>query len=446
MIKGVQLTEPPILYRGERILSLVEKLVDSKSLKALNDILDPCFAAALYYLFFLPCPIIEEKRDLPPNDMKKLQLLRAISLSIQVDTIKRYTIADSSTSMVAAAVFINNLIKELQKAAQSKGEKSGKGDGRSEEEKIGVKNDNMVAGDEARLRKIVEKALQESLEATKQAKEIRNYAARFEAGTGSMLSLEDSVSDILRLARNTDVQLILETLKSVEDVEAKIKKRVRRSPRGELDGYELGSDIERVVLSELVLPFEAFALKLAESSLLLYRKIVQEGAGPFHVLLDKSGSMMGLKIVWAKAVAIALAQRAAKERRTFILRFFDSIPYPPIKISKRVRGRDVIRLLEYVARVRANGGTDITRAILTAIEDIVNTRDKRPSDIVLITDGEDKIAIDAVKRGLNRAKAHLHTVMIHGNNPDLRMVSTTYMTVVKLDREDALKVVSGVTK
>jgi len=446
MIKGVQLTEPPILYRGERILSLVEKLVDSKSLKALNDILDPCFAAALYYLFFLPCPIIEEKRDLPPNDMKKLQLLRAISLSIQVDTIKRYTIADSSTRMVAAAVFINNLVKELQKTTQNRGEKSGKGDGRSEEEKIGVKNDNMVAGDEARLRKIVEKALQESLEATKQAKEIRNYAARFEAGTGSMLSLEDSVSDILRLARNTDVQLILETLKSVEDVEAKIKKRVRRSPRGELDGYELGSDIERVVLSELVLPFEAFALKLAESSLLLYRKIVQEGAGPFHVLLDKSGSMMGLKIVWAKAVAIALAQRAARERRTFILRFFDSIPYPPIKISKRIRGRDVIRLLEYVARVRANGGTDITRAILTAIEDIVNTRDKRPSDIVLITDGEDKIAIDAVKRGLNRAKARLHTVMIHGNNPDLRMVSTTYMTVVKLDREDALKVVSGVTK
>jgi len=444
MIKGVQLTEPPILYRGERILSLVEKLTDSRSLKALNDILDSRFAAALYYLFFLPYPIIEEKHDLPPNDMKKLQLLRIISSSIQVDTVKRYTIADSSTSMVAAAVFINNLVKELQRTTKNESGKGGKGN--SKEEKIGMKNDNMIADDEARLRKIVEKALQESLEVTKQAKEIRNYAARFEAGTGSMLSLEDSVGDILKLARNTDVQLILETLKSVEDVEAKIKKRVRRSPRGELDGYELGADIERVVLSELALPFEAFALKLAESSLLLYRKIVQEGAGPFHVLLDKSGSMMGLKIVWAKAVAIALAQRAARERRTFILRFFDSIPYPPIKISKRIRGRDVIRLLEYVARVRANGGTDITRAILTAVEDIVNTRDKRPSDIVLITDGEDKIAIDAVRRGLARANARLHTVMIHGNNPDLRMVSTTYMTVVKLDREDALKVISGVTK
>ena len=446
MIKGVQLTEPPILYRGERILSLAEKLADPKSIKALSDILDPCFAAALYYLFFLPYPIIEERHDLPPNDMKKLQLLRMISSSTQISAIKRYTIADSATSMVAAAVFINNLVKELQRSAQSKSGRSGSRGENSWKEKVGVKDDSMIAGDEAKLRRIIEKALRESLEVTKQAKEIRNYVARFGAGTGSMLSLEDSVSDILRLARNTDVQLILETLKSVEDVEAKIKKRVRRTPRGELDGYELGSDIERVVLSELALPFEAFALKLAESSLLLYRKIVQEGAGPFHVLLDKSGSMMGLKIIWAKAVAIALAQRAARERRTFILRFFDSIPYPPIKISKRTRGRDVIRLLEYVARVRANGGTDITRAILTAVEDIINTKDKKPSDIVLITDGEDKIAIDAVKRGLARANARLHTVMIHGNNPDLRMVSTTYMTVVKLDRENALKVILSVTK
>ena len=446
MIKGVQLTEPPILYRGERILSLAEKLADPKSLKALDDILDQSFAAALYYLFFLPYPIIEEKHDLSPNDVKKIQLLRIISSSIQVNTIKRYTIADSSTSMVAAAVFINNLVRELQRSTQSKG---GKGEGRntkSEGEKIRIKDSNMIADDEAKLKRIVEKALRESLEITKQAKEIRNYATRFGAGSGSMLSLEDSVGDILKLAHNTDVQLILETLKSVEEVEAKIKKRVRRSPRGELDGYELGSDIERVVLSELALPFEAFALKLAESSLLLYRKIVQEGAGPFHVLLDKSGSMMGLKIVWAKAVAIALAQRAARERRTFILRFFDSIPYPPIKISKRTRGRDVIRLLEYVARVRANGGTDITRAILTAIEDIISTRDKKPSDIVLITDGEDKIAIDAVRRGLARANARLHTVMIHGNNPDLRIVSTTYMTVVKLDKENALKVILNVTK
>jgi len=36
--------------------------------------------------------------------------------------------------------------------------------------------------------------------------------------------------------------------------------------------------------------------------------------------------------------------------------------------------------------------------------------------------------------------------MIHGNNPDLRIVSTTYMTVVKLDKENALKVILNVTK
>ena len=238
------------------------------------------------------------------------------------------------------------------------------------------------------------------------------------------------------------MRIILEALKSIEELDSYIKRKPFRSPRGELDGYETGSDVERVVLSELALPFDFFLVKFVENTLLLYKKVLYESKGPFYVLLDKSGSMMGLKIVWAKAVALALAQRAAREHREFYVRFFDSIPYPPLRVPKRVRGRDVVRLLEYVARVRANGGTDITRAILAATEDIVSTSSRQISDIVLITDGEDRITIEAVKRGLARANARLHTVMIHGNNPDLKLVSTTYMTVTKLNKEEALRVIS----
>lgn len=131
-----------------------------------------------------------------------------------------------------------------------------------------------------------------------------------------------------------------------------------------------------------------------------------------------------------------------RERREFYVRFFDSIPYPPIHISRRIHGRDVIKLLEYLARIRANGGTDITRAILTAVDDIVSTTPRsRVSDIILITDGEDRVAIDMVRKGLARANARLHTVMIHGNNPDLRAISESYMVATKLDKHEALKVV-----
>jgi uncharacterized protein with von Willebrand factor type A (vWA) domain len=274
------------------------------------------------------------------------------------------------------------------------------------------------------------------------AKQIQLLAARFAAGTGSSFSLEDSVGDVLRLARNTDVRNILEMLKSIEEGETRFKRRVRKSPRGELDGYELGSDVERIVPTELALPPEFLAYKMSEGSLLLYRKVLPESHGPLYVLLDKSGSMMGTKILWAKAVALALAQRAARERRDYYVRFFDSIPYPPLKLPKNAKSRDVVRLLDYIARVRANGGTDITRAVLAAVEDIVSGRSSGVADIVLITDGEDKVTIEAVRRGLIRAKARLHTVMIQGNNPDLRILSESYMSVVRLSREEALKVVN----
>jgi uncharacterized protein with von Willebrand factor type A (vWA) domain len=346
---------------------------------------------------------------------------------------RRHTIADATTSMVASAVFLEVLLKELSSMMKPQGGES-KG-GKSPETQKGPQPSN--------LRDAVEKALSTAKDVASQAKEITNLAMRFSAGNTSILTLDDVIQDVINLARNTDVKMILEALKTMENPDAYMKIRKVRSPRGELDGYEYGNDLERVVASELALPRELFLLKFVERNLLLYKKIVSEDYGKFYVLLDKSGSMMGMKIIWAKAVTLALAQRAIREGREFYLRFFDSIPYPPLYISKRVHGRDVVKLLEYVARIRANGGTDITRAILTAVDDISSRGGTRKiSDIILITDGEDKIAVDLVRRSLNKVNARLHTVMINGNNPDLKSVSDTYMVATRLDRDEALKVIA----
>ncbi len=431
LIKDVDYSDMAVRYRGERVLSLIRKLSIGEDLR-LPDYIDTDFAISVYYAMFLPYPIINEAVA-QSNDSKarrQYHLLNFMLSSTKIRNVRRNTIADTTSSMVAAAVFIDALVKELQKRMiRPQGGDIKGGDDRNEPGKED-------------LEAAVEKALEAASEMAKQAKEITNLAMKFAAGTGSMLSLDDSIAEVMELARNTDVKVILEALKSIQDVEGYVKRKRIRSPRGELDGYETGSDVERVVVSELALPKEFFLVKFVENSLLLYRKVVQESKGPFYVLLDKSGSMMGLKIIWAKAVALALAQRAVREHREFYVRFFDSIPYPPLKIGKRVRGRDIVKLLEYVARVRANGGTDITRAILTATEDIIVSGNRKVSDIVLITDGEDRVTVEAVRRSLNRAKARLHTVMIHGNNPDLRLLSETYMTVTKLSKEEALQVIT----
>ncbi len=433
LVKGVSYEDPPVRYRGERVLQLAKRLLSSSI--RMPDFIDERFAASLYYMLFLPYPVIEKPAGNDSKLLKQYLVMSTLRLSPKLSEVRKHTIADLTTSLAASAVLLEALARELSKSqARESGGQGGHGGrerGRSQE----------VSEEE--VRRSVEKALEAAHDVAKQAKEIASFAMTFSAGSASMLSLEDSVQDVINLARNTDVRAVLEALKTIEEESIYFRVRRMRSVRGELDGYEKGADLERIVPSELALPEEYLYVKYAERSLLLYRKTIGEDYGPFYVLLDKSGSMMGMKILWAKAVALALAQRAARERREFYLRFFDSVPYPPLHIPRRVRGKDVAKLLEYVARVRANGGTDITRAIMVALEDIRNSNARnKPSDIVLITDGEDRVSVEMLRSSLAAAKARLYTVMIYGNNPDLRRISESYMVATKLNREEALRVLA----
>jgi uncharacterized protein with von Willebrand factor type A (vWA) domain len=428
-VRGINYEDPPVRYRGQRVLSLVRKLMGE------NDIphdLDEEFAASVYYAFFLPYPIIERGTADDERELLKLSLLKTMVSSKKFVEARRSTLADSVSSMVAAAVMVHAFAKILSQQS-----------GGADSNDVGSRGDEDAQQREEKLKDYVDKALEEVKEIAESTHEITSLASKFSAGNASVLNLDDAVDEVIKLAKNSDVRMILEALKTVESLDSRIAVRKKPSSRGELDGYEIGSDLERVVPMELALPEELFVAKFAERQLLLYRKVVKEDYGPFYVLLDKSGSMMGMKSLWAKAVTIALARRAVKEGREFYIRFFDSIPYPPFYFSKRVHGRDIVKMLEYLARVRANGGTDITRAIITAAEDIISrSRGRKPSDIVLITDGEDRVATEMIRRSLSRAKARLHTVMINGNNPDLRAVSERYLVTTKLDGAEALKVVS----
>jgi len=94
--------------------------------------------------------------------------------------------------------------------------------------------------------------------------------------------------------------------------------------------------------------------------------------------------------------------------------------------------------------LRTGGGTDITRAISAAVEDIGKLKlggRERLSDIVLITDGEDRLSPEVLQRMLKSANARLHSVMIQGHNTFLQQVSYRYLTVRKLERHEALEVV-----
>ncbi|MCE4624436.1 MAG: VWA domain-containing protein [Desulfurococcales archaeon] len=409
-------------YRAGRVLDLVRKLTGRRPDRVLEDV-----AGDLFYIFYLPLPRV--RRDYEPSnerDLARLALVAETLSSPRTWKIKAMTVADAQISMVAAGLYISILARQRgggESLRPLSSPSSGKGGRRSGK---------------------VERALNELSNAMKNVSALKSIVARVGAGTSSSLMFEDSLDIVMELSRRTDVSEIERILSRIE-VSRVSSKRTTRYTRGWVGGLELGGDIERLHISQLALPEEVFYAQLANSRMLLYHKELSAEEGPLYVLLDKSGSMSGEKINWARAVALALLIKARSAGRDYYVRFFDSIVYELKTVTRRVRPRDLMELIKYLATVKATGGTNITNAIAKAVEDIESGPSRGPSDIVLITDGEDKLST-YILRGLLQSPRdiRLHTVMIKGDNPTLMNVSDTYMSVARLGEEEALKLIVNI--
>ncbi|MEM1627208.1 MAG: VWA domain-containing protein [Sulfolobaceae archaeon] len=441
-LRGIDYEDPLVKYRGERIATSIKKITG----KELG--IDPNFLVDVFYVHYLPLPILNTM----PEDERKSIMYRLLSMTLDSEIVmenRSYSIANSAVSMALSVSYVQQLIEELERIRRTS---------QSQEEREAAEQliNSLLKGSSPKpknaeeeqvmnrvLKQAHEKALSKAVEDSNAVRNMQKIVGGQGAGTGSVLTFEGEITEVLRLARNAEIKKILEFLSGIPKLGAFTKKKTVRFSKGEYFGYEKGSDVERIVHSELALPEDYFYVKLAESELLLYQKQIKESMGPIYLLLDKSGSMDGEKILWAKAVSLALYSRARRENRDFYLRFFDNIPYPLIKVLKNAKSKDVIKMIEYIGKIRGGGGTDISRSIIAACEDIKDGNVKGVSEVILITDGEDKIAESTVRRSLKEANAVLITVMVRGDNADLRRISNSYLVVHKLDQHDLLKVVEA---
>ncbi|MEB3817016.1 MAG: VWA domain-containing protein [Desulfurococcales archaeon] len=425
IIAGVGQIDSIRAYKGSKIISIAESLA-GRDFEGTP--INVPLAVDIFYSFFLPVPAIDyELIENNLRDDKDLMFRVAVVSSLlsnkKFEHVKALTTADSSTSVVAAASFIERLSRLLSQQNAAPGKEGEKG------------------GEES-ISRLVDTALEQVEHDARVAKDIKSLVARTAAGSSSMLAYGDNPEEILRLARNTNVERILKIVLGIKIAFTPQSKIMRRHTRGWLGGVEYGSDLERLHYSQLALPEEVFLAHLADSKLLLYEKELPASRGPIYVLLDKSGSMIGEKIDWARAVAVALLEKSAKENRPFYARFFDSTVYPLMKVRRISNPSDVIQTLKYLATVKAGGGTNITGALLAAMDDIAsgNLKD-RVSDIIIITDGEDRVDVDQVLRGMSRVDVRLISVMIQGHNNYLKRLSDKYLTVKRLGKESVLEVV-----
>lgn len=432
VLKNIDYLDPFTRYKGQKILDNLKKLKGGIDIPLE-------MAIDVYYTLYLPFPQIIEVSDVPLGKERQYKLIKTMLSDEEAKKLRLYTVADSFASVALGTLFFLNLFSEL--GSEEKDIERGSGRGES-----GMRNQqqNEDEGDGGKsFEETVKSAIKKTVDSAETVKEIQHFVYGYKAGVGHTLNLDDDVATVLRLVRNTDIKNILNILTRVPDIVSAVKKKRIGYQRGEIEGYSRGSDIERIVYTELAYPQIYFYTKIAEGDLLLFEKVMYLTMGPIYVLLDKSGSMDGNKILWAKATALALFMRSRLERRTFFIRFFDSEPYEMISIKPNAKPSYVTKLLEYIAMIRNGGGTDISKALMTACNDILKSGAKDASDIILITDGEDRIAKSLVKKALVHAKARLISVMIMGDNEDLKDISDNYMKVVKLSDKEMLTVVKS---
>jgi len=310
---------------------------------------------------------------------------------------------------------------------------------------LGVKNrqeDNQLTSSSTD-RRIHEKIVEDTLREVSEVYQLRVLLEGSEPGSFSIESIEEYSLELIRLARQADIQLLLKSLSGISIPGYTRSTRKIRSRRGEKIGFEIGRDLERIATRELLVDEDLFLYRLLQGQLLLYSKYIEESSGPVYVLVDKSGSMEGEKIKWAKILILALLNKSLKEKREFYIRFFDSQPHGLRYLSKKPKMKDVTSLFEYIARMKNAGGTDISRALVTALRDLIEKRIQHAS-IVLVTDGIDRITERTLREALKKTSSRLITVMIKGDNESLKRISTIYLKAVELSQSEVIRVVKAI--
>lgn len=182
------------------------------------------------------------------------------------------------------------------------------------------------------------------------------------------------------------------------------------------------SELLKLIPTQYVFDDDLFIQKLIKKELLVKdyqtRRLKKQA---LYLLIDVSGSMSGMKNVYACGVALSLIRQALDEGSTYFLRFFDDITHMLYIVKSNEDAKKLSDIL--IKQPFSGGGTSIQTAIKKAIEDIKTSPENfEKAEIMVISDGEDNVSIG--KEELKNIK--VHATIIDGSNVGLKRISETY--------------------
>ncbi|MEX0803799.1 MAG: hypothetical protein WD688_10850 [Candidatus Binatia bacterium] len=251
-----------------------------------------------------PTPESEENREI-------METALGLKEYEELHTVSRL---DFFASAAATRAFSDQIIKLI---------KDKKEEDKKDPEK-GKVNNGPLGIDRDTLRWAIRRSLKKGLEEAQEAKQAVETFGRQEGGIKRIpLTEQFRLADLL--GRNTKIKEIIKMLgrMRLEALSINRSRITHAAPirRGvETVGIE---GVERILPDELAnlaigeAREDLFLKKLLEEDLLAYsyKNPVEETQGPILIAVDGSGSMAGIKEIWAKALAIATFLRAKKEKR-----------------------------------------------------------------------------------------------------------------------------------
>lgn len=416
-------------FEAERIMRLLDK--DAQAVyESVKEI--PLIAADIFYAYYSPKPNLVDR-----NGNQLLEAVRSmLSEYMKTDDYKALhekSQLNENVSLAYAAEVMRNLLKQMQQAMQQQmgqqGNRNGKG------QSLQDLMESARQGDQTAKQKL-DALLREALR-KKHRSATKEMIGESMDLAGKEVGSDQRTNPLKPKQVDQTQQILTTTKKLVQSIPKLSNTNLVRGPFGDrIAGYKLTKNIAKALPKEHAMPDDVFYAKIGEGWLALDKFTVKHGA--YYVLVDKSGSMAGDKSVWARSVALALYTQASREGKKYYMRFFDDAPYKLREGSKD--------LVDAILRTNAEGGTSIDDALAMAVFDITHNKKfaKQTNTVIIITDGQDGLARDWGAE-LKKAGINVVSIMIQGNNEQLRAISNLYFNV-EPTTSNALNILKGMRR
>jgi len=366
------------------------------------------------------------------NDDEKLEAVRTALVNnyMEIEQLRSSTVDDLLTSSVDTVIIYNHIAKLLDELEQA--------NNKDKIQQISYAIEKGITQAASKC-KVVNNALKNNM--------IRQMISN---GMKDKLNIDDVNNEgtntydrkpgILRFIDTiTNLNVNLDVLLKIVEKGTELFNKLNDSPHGTYNSYKITSSIlDAIKIPKNFIDDEITEIKMLNRSFITFAK--KSSIDGYYVLLDKSGSMDGEKIVNARAIAFALGLLAKQRKLKFMFRFFDDNVYD--RIDKLT-----LENLAKIGSVDADGGTCISCALNKALEDL---RDMKEFVIIIITDGEDEFDIEPLANTIKNGKHRLISVLIgnesfHNLTELTKKVGGVVLTTENLDDKIALEILKEVT-